>query len=109
MKKLLILLVTIIFVACNKENVNPNRFSDEKNIYGKWYVNNPSVWVMNISTTRITYTNGAVKEIISIDDTAVWIKNPGTYPGYVHWVYRLSIDGDTLEFKNRSTLIKFKL
>ena len=72
MKKLLILLVTIIFVACNKENVNPNRVSDEKNIYGKWYVNNPSVWVMNISTTRITYTNGVVKEIISIDDTAVW-------------------------------------
>ena len=33
MKKLLILLVTIIFVACNKENVNPNRVSDEKNIY----------------------------------------------------------------------------
>ena len=111
MKKLLILLVTIIFVACNKENVNPNRVSDEKNIYGKWcYSFNPSVWSIDISSTKITYIQGTIKEIMSIDDTAIWIKNYGTYPGYVHWLDRLSNNNDTLEFKQtNATLIKFKL
>lgn len=108
MKKVFIILVTLIFISCTKESQKV--LIKKERLYGKWcYSFNPSVWSIDISSTKITYIQGTIKEIISIDDTAVWIKNPGTYPGYVHWVYRLSIDGDTLEFKNRSTLIKFKL
>ena len=108
MKKVFIILVTLIFISCTKESQKVS--TKKERLYGKWcYSFNPSVWSIDISSTKITYIQGTIKEIISIDDTAIWIKNYGTYPGYVHWVYRLSIDGDTLEFKNRSTLIKFKL
>jgi len=109
MKKVFIILVTLIFISCTKESQKV--LIKKERLYGKWcYSFNPSVWSIDISSTKITYIQGTIKEIISIDDTAIWIKNYGTYPGYVHWLYRLSNNNDTLEFKQtNATLIKFKL
>ena len=94
MKRVLIFIAVIVFAACSKEN--QKLLSDKDNIYGKWYSDNPSVWIIDISKTDITYTNGAKKSIISIDDTAIWYRLPEP-PGFTHILYSLSDNGDTLK------------
>lgn len=114
MKNILLISTTVIlYLACTKEDsntrINNENTPPKKQLMGKWYSNNPSVWVREFTPTQmIVNPGGAIKKIVGLNDSIIYFENLGTYPGYTETPYK--INGDTLRMgAGNGYLLRFKI
>ena len=74
---------------------------------GKWYFDNPSIWVRQFTPTQmITNPGGSIKKIVGINDSIIYFEKLYYYPGYIEAKYK--VNQDTLWLDGENYYLRFK-
>lgn len=108
-KLLIAILILITVCSCTKENMrlaNEGK-SPKEQLMGKWYLDNPSLWVYEFTPTERISNIGNIKtKIVGLTDSTIYFEKLGSYPPYSIANYK--INGDTLRMGGTGYLLKFK-
>lgn len=100
-------LILITIFSCTKENMRISNYSSKELLMGKWYFDNPSIWVRQFTPTQmITNPGGSIKKIVGINDSIIYFEKLGYYPPYTEQPY--TINEDTLRMGGTGYFLRFK-
>lgn len=108
-KLLIAILILITVSSCTKENMrlSNDSKSPKEQLMGKWYLDNPSLWVLQFTPTEMTRNpGGATKKIVGLNDSIIYFEKLYYYPGYIEAPYK--INGDTLWLDGVVFYLRFK-